>query len=150
MEEDRAANQRSAFSLSFTLALSISNGFGLSTLSKICYKLLQKTIESLFCYEKHQTWKSWTVLNNILEWLLIQQEMQRFLINILLGGLCIYLGCECQTRAGSAIKEKKDFRRCICSFNIRKWDKTIDYRTRILSKIYCCHWLAIWRLQKIK
>ena len=30
MEEDRAANQRSAFSLSFTLALYISNGFGLS------------------------------------------------------------------------------------------------------------------------
>ena len=30
MEEDRAANQRSAFLLSFTLALYISNGFGLS------------------------------------------------------------------------------------------------------------------------
>ena len=30
MERDRAANQRSAFSLSFTLALYISNGFGLS------------------------------------------------------------------------------------------------------------------------
>ena len=30
MEEVRAANQRSAFSLSFTLALYISNGFGLS------------------------------------------------------------------------------------------------------------------------
>ena len=30
MEEDRTANQRSAFSLSFTLALYISNGFGLS------------------------------------------------------------------------------------------------------------------------
>ena len=30
MEEDRAANQRSAFPLSFTLALYISNRFGLS------------------------------------------------------------------------------------------------------------------------
>ena len=30
MEEVRAANQRSAFSLSFTLALYISNGFGRS------------------------------------------------------------------------------------------------------------------------
>ena len=29
MEEDRAANQRSAFSLSYTLGLYISNGFGL-------------------------------------------------------------------------------------------------------------------------
>ena len=29
MEEDRAANQRSAFSLSFTSALYISDGFGL-------------------------------------------------------------------------------------------------------------------------
>ena len=60
-----------------------------SALSKKSWAL-GKTIESSFCYEKHQTWKSWTVLNNILEWLLIQQEMQRFLINILLGGLCIY------------------------------------------------------------
>ena len=32
MEEDWAANQRSAFSLSLTLALYISNGFGLSLL----------------------------------------------------------------------------------------------------------------------
>ena len=31
MEEDRAANQRSAFSVSFTLALYTSNGFGLSS-----------------------------------------------------------------------------------------------------------------------
>ena len=31
MEGDRAANQRSAFLLSFTLALYISNGFGLRT-----------------------------------------------------------------------------------------------------------------------
>ena len=30
MEEDRAANQRSAFSLSFTLVLYTSNEFGLS------------------------------------------------------------------------------------------------------------------------
>ena len=29
MEEDRAANQRSVFSLSFALAQHISNGFGL-------------------------------------------------------------------------------------------------------------------------
>ena len=34
MEEDRAANQRSAVSLSFTLALYISNGFGLRYVSR--------------------------------------------------------------------------------------------------------------------
>ena len=35
MEEDRAANQRSALSLSFTLALYISNGFGLRFLLQL-------------------------------------------------------------------------------------------------------------------
>ena len=34
MEEDRTANQRSTFSLSFTVALYISNGFGLRTVEK--------------------------------------------------------------------------------------------------------------------
>ena len=38
MEEDRAANQRSAFSLSFTLALYISNGFRLSDNISNLYK----------------------------------------------------------------------------------------------------------------
>ena len=41
MEEDRAANQRSALSLSFTLALYISNGFVLSKVfAKVRYQFL--------------------------------------------------------------------------------------------------------------
>ena len=42
MEEDRAANQRSAFSLSFTLALYVSNGFGLSLFINISLKFGQR------------------------------------------------------------------------------------------------------------
>ena len=48
MEERRAANQRPAFSLSFTLALYISNGFGLrfgSKMSKVLDELHFRRLE---------------------------------------------------------------------------------------------------------
>ena len=45
MKEDRAANQRSAFSLSLTLALNISNGFGLSNLPFTISNAFTKTIQ---------------------------------------------------------------------------------------------------------
>ena len=54
MEEDRVANQRSAFSLSFTLALYISNGFGL----RICQKIVSIEMGSSVTLLKLIKWKS--------------------------------------------------------------------------------------------
>ena len=46
MEEDRAANQRSAFLLSFTLTLYISNGFGLGTFQGT-FRKYQSEVENI-------------------------------------------------------------------------------------------------------
>ena len=44
MEEDRAANQQSEFSLSFTLALYTSNEFGLSHNNSLDFVQLEMTV----------------------------------------------------------------------------------------------------------
>ena len=65
MEEDRATNQRSAFSLSFTLALYISDGFGLSRKSVLNMKFLsnKKPYKSPFIIKIKWLWDSsfWSI-----------------------------------------------------------------------------------------
>ena len=62
MEEDLAANQRSAFTLSFTLALYISNGFGLSYQIQVLYTsaeiFFSKAVEIIYFYMKLCYWNS--------------------------------------------------------------------------------------------
>ena len=73
MEENRAANQRSEFSLSFTLALYISNGFGLRDFFAVFDPKMKHTVcyipikfrGSYFCAKKFRIFSSWSEIFSI-------------------------------------------------------------------------------------
>ena len=69
MEEDRATNQRSAFLLSFTLALYINITFGLRVVTDIDVKLFQ-------CHQDREIVVKWFVQFPEIDFLLLEYAHQ--------------------------------------------------------------------------